>query len=356
MTLCVLVHVPSPTDAPFDASAAWQQLAEALAPLEAQGLVRVGRVMPATENALKKSLAGGPWDVLHFIGHAKWRHAAQYGTLLLESSSGTSRSVSTQYFGELVGQHPSLKLAVLQTADGANESVWEDGPAAVMHAGPLVGPWQSVFARKLYASLATGSTLDEAANHAREALASVQSPTTVVLKNGSPSARLVDPPVLHYAPPVDPAVEARRLGVRRKRAAGEFDVFLCHNGSDKHNVRKIADQLETSGILPWLDERELPPGQAWQPLLEKQIESIKAAAVFVGAAGVGPWQEQELYGFLREFVSRKSPVIPVLLQDAPAEPDLPFFLGGLTWVDFRVKDPDPLSRLIWGITGRRPDW
>jgi hypothetical protein len=193
-------------------------------------------------------------------------------------------------------------------------------------------------------------------------LARVDSATTVVLKNGPPSARLVtqvEQPAATSAiatPLVDPAVEAHRLEVKRKRATGEFDVFLCHNGSDKPNVKKIAHQLEASGILPWLDERELPPGQPWQPLLEKQIESIKSAAVFVGVAGVGPWQAQELYGFLRELISRKSPVIPVLLQDAPTEPDLPLFLGGLTWVDFRVKDPDPLSRLIWGITGWRPDW
>jgi hypothetical protein len=24
-----------------------------------------------------------------------------------------------------------------------------------------------------------------------------------------------------------------------------------------------------------------------------------------------------------------------------------------TWVDFRVLDPDPLKRLLWGITGKQ---
>ena len=131
-------------------------------------------------------------------------------------------------------------------------------------------------------------------------------------------------------------------------------MFLCHNTSDKPAVKRIAEHLEARGILAWLDEWELPPGQPWQPLLEKQIANIKSAAVFVGAAGVGPWQEQEIYGFLREFVSRKSPVIPVMLEDAPAKPELPIFLRAMTWVDFRVADPDPFSRLVWGITGRRP--
>ena len=105
--------------------------------------------------------------------------------------------------------------------------------------------------------------------------------------------------------------------------------------------------------MPWLDEWELRPGLPWQRLLEEQIAAIKAAAVFVGAEGLGPWQRQELDTFLRQFVARACPVIPVLLPEAPREPRLPLFLEGMTWVDFRVNDPDPLERLIWGITGRR---
>ena len=76
--------------------------------------------------------------------------------------------------------------------------------------------------------------------------------------------------------------------------------------------------------------------------------------MFVGDAGVGPWQQQELYGFLREFVSRNAPVIPVLLPGAQAEPKLPIFLQAMTWVRFGVAEPAPLPRLIWGITGERP--
>ena len=109
------------------------------------------------------------------------------------------------------------------------------------------------------------------------------------------------------------------------------------------------------GIVPWLDEWELRPGVPWQRLLEEQIAKIKSAAVFVGREGIGPWQRQELDGFLREFATRNCPVIPVLLPGAPVQPSLPRFLMGMTWVDFRVSQPDPLARLIWGITGKRPE-
>ena len=156
------------------------------------------------------------------------------------------------------------------------------------------------------------------------------------------------------APPSREEIAQRLL--EAKRAEGRFDVFLCHNSADKPAVRAIARALRGRGVLPWLDEWELPPGQPWQPLLERQIGQIRSAAVFVGRAGVGPWQEQELYGFLREFVSRRSAVIPVLLDNAPSAPDLPIFLKAMTYVDFRLREPDPMIRLEWGITGVRPDY
>ncbi|MGK7905663.1 MAG: toll/interleukin-1 receptor domain-containing protein [Synechococcus sp.] len=134
----------------------------------------------------------------------------------------------------------------------------------------------------------------------------------------------------------------------------EFDVFLCHNSEDKDAVIDIAERLESGGLRPWLDEWELRPGLSWIDALEKQIESIAAAAVFVGNSGIGPWQRQEIRAFLNEFVRRGCPVIPVILANAPKRPDLPIFLKNNTWVDFRRQRPDPMERLIWGVTGKKP--
>jgi len=141
--------------------------------------------------------------------------------------------------------------------------------------------------------------------------------------------------------------------LQRKIKSGEFDVFLCHNSADKPAVKEIGERLKKQGILPWLDEWELPPGQPWQRLLEQQIEQVKSVAVFVGGKGIRPWQQEELEAFLRQFVKRGCPVIPVVLKDAPEKPALPIFLEGRTWVDFRKDEPEPMKRLIWGITGKR---
>jgi GTPase SAR1 family protein len=137
-----------------------------------------------------------------------------------------------------------------------------------------------------------------------------------------------------------------------KEETTDFDVFLCHNGDDKPAVRSVAKRLREQGILPWLDEDELIPGRPWQEELERQIGNIRAAAVFVGPGGIGPWQNRELRAFLNEFAKRACPVIPVLLPEATA-PELPIFLREMTWVDLR--DQDGIERLVWGITGRRPN-
>lgn len=133
--------------------------------------------------------------------------------------------------------------------------------------------------------------------------------------------------------------------------AAKFDVFLCHNSRDKQEVKEIGRKLQQKGIKPWLDEWDVRPGEAWQRVLEKQIPLVKSAAVFIGAHGMAGWQWLEEEAFLREFVSRNCPVIPVFLMNAPQEPDIPLFLRGMSWVDFRKQVPDPLSYLIWGITG-----
>jgi hypothetical protein len=112
-------------------------------------------------------------------------------------------------------------------------------------------------------------------------------------------------------------------------------------------------RLKKRGILPWLDEWELRPGLPWQKVLEKEIKKIKSAAVFVGKNGIGPWQDMELDAFLRQFRKRRRPVIPVILPNCKKAPKLPLFLAGMTWVDFRKQNPDPLEQLIWGITGKR---
>src|SRR5437588_3249979 len=116
-----------------------------------------------------------------------------------------------------------------------------------------------------------------------------------------------------------------RRNSEEKIAKGKYEVFLCYKGEDKLAVKYIGNQLKDWGVAPWLGMWDIPPGRPWQREIERQIEAILSAAVFVGSSGIGPWQQLEIEAFLREFVNRSCPVIPVLLPDAPDKPKLPPF-------------------------------
>jgi GTPase SAR1 family protein len=180
---------------------------------------------------------------------------------------------------------------------------------------------------------------------------------SVSLCESVPSAMLNSTPGIVQA--IDRAVDSQKSRdtaetmLKGKMELGEFDVFICYNSQDRDAVTRIANALKRRGVLPWMDRWQLRPGIPWQRVLEEQIEKVKAAAVFVGPSGVGPWQSEEIDAFLRECVRRHCPVIPVLLENAVENrlPPLPVFLRGRTWVDFRVKQPNPLRNLLWGIEG-----
>jgi formylglycine-generating enzyme required for sulfatase activity len=138
--------------------------------------------------------------------------------------------------------------------------------------------------------------------------------------------------------------------------AADFHVFLSHNSKDKPLVREIAARLVAAGLKPWLDVDELRPGLPWQDGLEQAMGTTGAAAVFVGGHGVGSWQKPEIRVCLSQMVERGQPVIPVLLPGAPDKPQLNLFLRENTWVDLRQGlTEEGLNRLIWGITGEKPD-
>ncbi len=378
--LRVLAMIAAPSDAPsFDAAGCRRSLEEALRPACAQGIASLEFLAEPTENALRKRLAQAPVHAFHFIGHGRSQQSAQYGTLVFQDSSGRARGLNAPYLATLLKSQPQLRVVLLQACGAGDDPLGQVASALAQQLAVVSGAFgdaASEFMRHFYAALATGDAAGaafaaaqqalvvaghacaRAAFHLRGRAAAVVGETKSESHEPAPIA--ASPPARTIAPAVADVVrnaeaDAAAQEIRRKRAAGAFDVFLCHNWADKTAVKSIAADLKARGILPWLDEWELPPGQPWQPLLEQQIGSIRSAAVFVGAAGMGPWQEQELYSLLREFASRRSPVIPVCLGDAPDKPELPIFLRAMTWVDFRLHDPDPMERLVWGITGRRAD-
>ena len=144
--------------------------------------------------------------------------------------------------------------------------------------------------------------------------------------------------------------------IEGKKRIGGYDVFLSYSTRDREQVVALAEDLVKLGIRPWLDVWDLVPGRPWQDGLNKAIQDVSAAAVCVGPSGLGPWQDHEVMAFLRLFVKRKCPVIPVLLPGARSEIALPPLLESFLWVDMRKcrANRRPLANLVAGILGQRP--
>lgn len=138
-----------------------------------------------------------------------------------------------------------------------------------------------------------------------------------------------------------------------------FDAFLSHSGADKPAVETLAQRLRSVGIHPWLDKWQLIPGESWQEGLEKGLRESSVCVVFFGPGGVGPWHVKEMRAAISQNVSNRESfrVVPVLLPGATEpERDVPLFLQGMTWVEFResLDDADAFHRLVCGIRGVEP--
>jgi len=135
----------------------------------------------------------------------------------------------------------------------------------------------------------------------------------------------------------------------------QFDVFLAHNSVDKPLVREISARLREQGLNPWLDEEQILPGQLLQEAIQKAIPHIKSAAIIIGVSGPGKWQIIELNTLTSQFIEQGVKIIPVLLPGVTDLPEKLLFLRQLNWVSFNeITDEDAFDRLIWGITGKKP--
>ena len=141
--------------------------------------------------------------------------------------------------------------------------------------------------------------------------------------------------------------------IQGKLAVGDFDVYVSYNRADYEAVTQITRRLRGFGILPWVLEEQVIPGDRWQAAMEEQAARARAIAVFIGANGVGPSQVQEIAMLLDQAASRGARLIPVLLDNIGDTSVVPMPLRQYVWVDFRQHYPDPMELLVRAIAGNR---
>jgi hypothetical protein len=160
-----------------------EKLEQALAPLWERGLVNLQWLERGTlaqlDDAIGKSTEH---HVFHYIGHGAYDTRTQGGILVLENERGEPHEVSGEELGSLLQDERSLRLAVLNSCEGARSShvdpfsgvassLMQYGiPAVVGMQFEITDEAAIAFAARLYASLAEGYPVDAALAQSRRSI------------------------------------------------------------------------------------------------------------------------------------------------------------------------------------------
>lgn len=207
--LRILGMMPHPKElADLDVDRERQRVETAIAPLEAQGLVDLIWLEGHSWYDLQKAMRGGPWHILHFIGHGDFDPNTDEGRIALEDEDGCARYMSATQLGRLLSDHRPLRLVVLNACEGARGSerdLFSSSAGALVRQGiPAVLAMQYEItdraaielSRVFYDALAEGLPVDAAVSEARKAISLAITNTvewgTPVLYMRSPDGRLFD--------------------------------------------------------------------------------------------------------------------------------------------------------------------
>ncbi len=132
--------------------------------------------------ALQQQLQQGPWHIFHFIGHGYFDEATGESALLLEDEQGRADPRNATEIARLLGDHPTLRLVVLNACEGAHaetqalyasiaEHLARRGLPAVLAMQDVIADTAAAeFTRSFYAALSHGLPVDAASAEARKAM------------------------------------------------------------------------------------------------------------------------------------------------------------------------------------------
>lgn len=122
-------------------------------------------------------------------------------------------------------------------------------------------------------------------------------------------------------------------------------IFLCHSKYDKTFVREIYGELSRLGFSPWLDEKNILPGQDWRKEITDAVKSSDLVLVFLSKTSVNKrgYLHKEISIALDaalELPENEIFIIPVRTNDC----DVPPRLARWQWVD--VFSSKEIERLL----------
>ncbi|MBI5034238.1 MAG: tetratricopeptide repeat protein [Chloroflexi bacterium] len=183
LPLRVLGMIVSPTDLPeLDVKREKQRVENALKDLQTRGMVQVTWLAGQTWRDLQRAMRSGTWHIFHFIGHGGFDSNADEGLVALADDEGKAEYMNATQLGRLLADHRSLRLALLNSCEGAKSSeldlfsstasilVRRGIPAVLAMQYEITDRAAIEFSRAFYEAIADGLPVDAATAEARKAV------------------------------------------------------------------------------------------------------------------------------------------------------------------------------------------
>lgn len=140
----------------------------------------------------------------------------------------------------------------------------------------------------------------------------------------------------------------------RDPTARKLRVFLCHASEDKPVVRDVYQRLCACNIDPWLDEKNLLPGEHWELLIPEVIRKcdiilLCLSRTFLRKEGYGNYELRVILEAAKRKPFNTIYHIPYCLDDC----EIPSILTGIHYASNVV--PEDFAKLLLACEKRR-EW
>jgi tetratricopeptide (TPR) repeat protein len=304
--LSVLVMLSRPSDhQTLDVEREKENLESALSELIQAGILTVTVMETATLPALADALLRERYHIFHYIGHGGFDERSQDGVLVLEDAWGRGHLASGERMAVLLGNHPTLRLVLLNACEGARTS--RDDPFAgtattLLRTGglPAVVAMQFTitdeaaitFARGFYTALSVGRPVDAAVSHARLAIFAGDNDVewgTPVLYMRAPDGRIFDVASL------TPEVRAAR---RRAAEAARAEREAAKRRAREQQEARLAELYERATGL--LAQRDWEGAQEVLATLQELAPGYRDVSALVEQARLGVEEEERCAALYRD--------------------------------------------------------
>ena len=132
------------------------------------------------------------------------------------------------------------------------------------------------------------------------------------------------------------------------KSSRKVQIFLSYAREDKEAIESLYQKLSDSGHKPWMDTKDILPGEKWPNSIRKAINESDFFLACLSCHSVNK------RGFLQREINQALNNLPELLEDdiflIPVrleDCDLPDSLSDFQWVD--LYEPDGWTRLLKAI-------